>query len=918
MAENQKQGVNITSFPQAPVYKNSFFLRLIYIYIFLVRAAINILFVSSQTVFFTTSGVEFLPTIYTIMNLIYISLQFASIASHGSDSPKYLKNIGWIFLGLLSLRIVFLRAPSALSTSFFLLVVMIFDLFFTQFFMHFLNEIFPLREGKEIIPTILSIGSLSFIASGFLMKVVLASSSIGILTILAVGAFAFAQVVFISIFHFHKKNSPPLSSTQHSISNSSNVQSSGSQASNPQPEIPQPPSRPLKGLAIWLLVMTFLNLLGKYWLDFQYSKAITSAFQTPEKLAGFIAIYSSLTDATVLTLQYFLSGTVFRIIGLSKSLEILPAAVLFLSFACFFYASFIPILATQFFFTLLSKSVYIPSTSLITGVFTSKERMRVVSLIGLTAAIGSTFSSVSLMIMQKNLNLSTAFCSIGLVFFFMLFAAKKTAFNYPDELGKRLSESAKELDTEIAESLVFCSDEFQKKLVLEKFLEGDFELKKTAIEKSSLLSQPEAIEFLKKIIFSEESQNIKTIAAQCLASRYGKQGIETLLDLLKSADIQPRFKAGIIEALNEDVFDEVKELLTDSLQNPNHRISSSSAVIIVRFSHDKELISNALKKLWSLLNDHSNQLCRAAGVAGLGILENEIFLMDLSEKLFDTEKVVVENAIHFLCRYNVPQVFNLLDKFKIKCPFEELIPLLNSETSRLKLISRENAMMILDSISEDERIAARKFFSNYGDEQILESILRILSIENSSLRKLLYDFSTKCRNPLLAKIIGEAVKPGEKGTPFFDVDLFCKSVSEIEPFPSNELMELSIVAKTKEITSITRSVFSSVFEHLWEIESANLSENGEQTEKTNEIAVEALKFDLTTERRFFYNLIASQANSPQNVLEAIAKLDDSNNFSSSIAAEFLENHLDKDIYGKLSIYLKARKNPKEFFARKKS
>ncbi|MBF0408274.1 MAG: MFS transporter [Candidatus Riflebacteria bacterium] len=850
---------------------NALIHKLVFLFFFLIRGSINVFFVTSQTVFFIVSGVSNLPAIYTIMNLVYISLQFFSLKSCGTDSLKYIIRVMLLFMIILILRIFVFTDSGGFIAAGFLLSVMLFDIFFSQYFMHFINDLYPLQEGKKVLPRISGIGSLSFIISGLLLKGFLEIAGIEAIVISTFIIYLFSVAVIILI--------SSLLAGKTRLSDALNQSNSV--------EMPGASGLRLNGLPFLILITIFINMFGKYSLDFQYSKVITSEFQSSEKLAGFIAVYSAVTDIAILVLQYFLSGKIFHIFGLSRSLEILPFSIFILSLLSFFEPSFYPVLLTQFCFTLLSKSVFQPSVSLITGVFSSAERMKMINLIGITGSAGAILSGLSLIFLKNYLDMRMSMFVITIIFAAMAVAAGKSALAYPQELDRRLL-TRSEIDHDAIETLVFCRDDEQKIRLLDKLLNGDYEMKKMAIEKAHFLSVFAATDFLKKVILYEEDQKIAADAAKVLSSVYGEDGTETILKLLSDSEISERSKCSILESLNEKNYRYAEKTIISFLRSNHHRLKSSAAFLIIRFSENTADIKAALSEIFCMLNDIDDPLKRSAAVACLGILQYEVFAGNLCGMMLDSDRKVAENAVHFLCRLNLPQTEIVLREYLKKCPETDIRQHIETEISRLRITSNASSSSVLYSLPEAERNNALIRFSKISNDQVIEDLIRILLLDNSSCRQFLFGFFEKRSDSKLLHIVADSIVQCGK----LSCDNLKDKLLSVPCFPDSEMSEMSEHALQAGIKDVFFILYKSIFLLLKQKSdyTADLTEHGN---------IENLFFRLAS--------ASSRGSSPNKISEAITQAVSGDSFASSIAFEFLENHLEREIFDLLSEYLRTKR-----------
>ncbi len=863
------------------------------IFHFLVRFAVNVFFILSQTYFLKKVGVEALPYAYAVMNVAYVSLQFFSIRKLKGRTSDHLLGLLSIFLILAGVRLFLTPATSLEAIALFLILVMVFELLFNQFFSQFLSDIFPLQESKQNLPYITSFGSLSFIAGGFALKAGLSVLAIRTVLLGALGVFALC----VGLFAFLRTQFPE------------------SRDLTPMEEIrvDQPENRvsgsSIPRLGVLLAASGFLGMVGKYWLDFQYSRVITTSFSSEADLASFIAAFCAVTDLFVLCGQMFLAGRVFQALPVSVVQAVLPLLMTVFCLIDMLFPLWWLILVTQFLFTLTAKSISNQTPTLMMGVLAPARRLPTMSRIGMAASAGSLFSSITLILFQAKLDHGAAFLALSVVFLGMTILTRPIGKAYSEELSRTLENVSPAGPLPLVEVLAETHPT-ERLAGIRRLLQGTEEQRLAALGRLDLLGEAEARTVVLEVFKGGNSPRVLATAIKPLTTLYGIGSSPLPGDLPPEILDDERILANFFESLpllpRPERF---APLVRSHLDHPHHRLRSTAAATLVLVTSDAAEVEEGLRQVLTMLHDPA-PLLRAAGTAALGMLQHEATLPQLCAMLEDPDHSVVRQAILALGRIPISASLESLRDFLERTPHKDLAVLASGEVSRMETLNQKGVFRVLESLSAGERGAIagdRKILSQGERRRLLFSVLRI---PEEGARKALTEFVRDCRNDEFLEAFSRIMTSGENGFRFDPSrlpDLF-RAVPRSAGF---ELASIASLFLAHGNHALHDRLLEALLERTW-FEHA-LSRKLPVKEPQSEASIpEKVSVKLEEGRAVLFTLAANRCPNPRKALRIIGNAIDRDRFVSSLTSEFLTECLGANLSGRFIRFLDALSHPEKF------
>ncbi len=843
----------------------------------LLRATVNIFFIAGQTLFFKTAGVTGLPYVYAVMNVVYISLQAGAVRHLTGSSGTYLQRLSAAFFAVAFVRLFTPVGDSAWLDTGFLLAVMVYELFFNQFFTHWLNEVLPLDEGKRYLPFINGCGSLSFIVSGVVMRLALSVASLQ--TVLAVDAFAFAGAA--ALFRLVRGRFRERSEAVSPTSPAPATESSGIDAAPPGADVGRSFANRLAALAL-------LFTLSKYWLDYQYSRAITSAYDTPERLASFIATFTACTDALVLLTQMAVAGFVMKSVRLTRILAFLPVTVGLAAFAST-GGAFSAVLATQFLFTWLAKSFHHSAMSLIVGVLPAKPRLRALSTIGICASAGSMASALLLMAVQNNLAPGIAFGSLALVLGLMAASVLPLERAWEAALGHILdgeaAASGRGGRLMAIESLRALSpaERLQR---LETLLRGTEEERLAALELLEGIPRVAWQQPLVDLLRTETSPNVRSGIVRRLLSGDGAVSRWIGADLLSAGETDPRVLSNLLEGLADiDADRAFLPWIRTCLGHPHHRVRAAAAEGLIRLNGDVGDIETGLRTL-SGMSRSTDPIQRAAAIAVLGRLQHEAFFDELTSGLSDPDERVASQAIAALGRLPLPETGQVLRTAAGTLP-KRLAPEAEAAAQSIEMLTCRGISQVVETLDPAERAQVVNRLGTWRHDSRIYLLIRALQVESDGLRAALAESIEKIGAPAVRSLITHGF--GQDGSSV--VWLADRVAPEIAGLAVQDLGDVALLLRLMREHGAHDRIGTLLVPLLERIE-----------RDIDETPVQSVESDLRL--RLAITAASARASDPAGVVDALERALRGDRFVASLSWEYLDLQLGTDVAGRLRRLMK--------------
>ncbi len=858
-------------------------LFLVSAYQFLVKALVSIFFVTSLTIFLKKAGSQGMPYFYTSMNIVYISIQSFAARKLKGDSAGYLSISAWAIFVLSILRVTMPAADHLYIVTGFLLSVAVYDLFFNQFFINFINDIYPLQEGKANLPFISAFGSLGYIASGVVLK--LALSVVDIRTVMA------GNIVLILI----SQGVLVLTKRAAGVEQKEEKDKKEKKEEKEKEEKEAPDDVSIGILGKFLVAVFFFQMFGKYWLDYQYTKTINAAFTTEEDLASFIAIFCACCDFLVLASLMGLTGRLLKKIRLSTALSFIPVALFFLCIPVIFTSSFYLIVTCQFIFVFLARALHNPSAGLIVAIMPAARRIRTMSYAGMAASSGSLLVGLSLLVVQDILTTPVAFATSLLMFASTFIAVRYIDSAYQQELVRALDEGSNEGRLAAARKLAAMASYNERVERLQEYLQGDEELKKEAITLAAPLRPGDVENLLLPLFEGAENPHLQASAARVLVTSGGEHAREKLAELMMDKDGDARLRANIVEAIgmiNEGVsfVKRAAELLNDD----NHRIRANSAVTVIRLSNDENDVQKALDTLWKMLDDKETPINRAAAVSAMGRLQHYAFVPELADSLRDPQEEVANQALLALGQLPTPAVAELLHEYLGEKPPEVMANRARLELNRIKRLNVEEVCQLLDAFDADERARVGNFLAGIEDDAEMAVVMHALRITNGGHRRAFTTFFKEEHDKRLYETMRECFKEEESGDCVIDADCIANTVTNTDLLQNqsfSKIMELLAFEKAMELYD---KLLLHYVKRLFVLDCS-----------LQQLEVEEGKEIVKEERQILCELTAARTGEVSRALDALENVQSSDTFAASVGIEFLSSRLPNELSAAVVHYLQS-------------
>jgi hypothetical protein len=860
---------------------------LLCLYQFLIRGVINVFFVLSQSAFLIDAGFTGLPYVYAVMNLVYLLLQGVGRRHLGERSLTYLR---WLPLGLALIWGIGFLLPvrnNMFVAALFLLLIMNFDLFFSQFFLHFLNDFFPLQVAKSRLPLITGFGSLSFIVSGFVMKLLLPVIGTRGLILLGLVALLIAQV----LLEILRRRHPIWSRTEPAPETASTHAPASTPASAPASTLaPAPANTPAptpapgadtgwSGLARALMIVTALQMVGKYGLDYQYSRQITLRFPRQEDLAGFISVYSSVIDALVLLLQLGGAAELFRRIRLTTLMALLPLTVGVLCVPCAVSDGFGMVLVTQFLFTCLGKSLYNPAFGMTLGAMPSQRRMGAQSAIGMAASASALVASLGLVAIQNVCSPGLLFLGLAVIFGGMAAGMVRLSHEYDRELESAFAGDVLPGDAATLESLRFLRNPAQRSDVLVRLLDrfwlehrGEDDWQQW-VEQTALLPFPMAGPLFLDLLGKSPPPRLQALVVRAYVKSGGTETFPTLRNVLSDETQDSRVRSNILEALGE--LTEALALLPfmrTLLGHPHHRLSSTAAYALVRVSANADDLSLGLSHLYLMRICDAPQR-RAAACVMLGKLGHGEFLPELAHSFGDPEELVQVQAVRAVGRIPVAAGARHLEAFLSRAPAAGVAAVAQDELMRLWRLTEDGLVRVLNSMTAGERQKVVPELLAGRREDVAVWLQRVLLTDDPDSRRQLYDIWQAVRDPLLLPVLQACVETAPGRPP------------AVVWAPLVQWVRDGFQDRPFWLLTIGRSLLAAAGDSVYDALLTSL------TERVRKIAAGVGDPSIRDERKdseVLREFLALSGSDPATALAAINRLHGGDPFAASRAQEFLQ------------------------------
>ncbi|MDP7423159.1 MAG: hypothetical protein QGH40_14865, partial [bacterium] len=352
----------------------------------LFRASSNILWLALLTLLLKSAGVQALPWLYTISNLLLISIFYFFKGTLRKRIGQPLLSLTTRILVLASLVGSFmLDTENSLVFLVTLIILVQSDEICGLSFAKTVSEHLNLKEAKRWQPVIFAAGSVGLCISGLMLKILLDIISLKELLWCTSILFLLVDVILSRL----KKTTG--SKEDVSVPKPDSVPVD-------QPTHVSPFSHPLVRLLIFSIIF---RVVTKFPVDFLYSDQINRHFTSTKDLAAFMGMFSASIDLVVIVIQTLVAGWAFSNFPVGKILLILPITMSTLCLVSIFHTSFILTVSLQFSLLILARALNNPGNYILLGAVPKNKRTDYFRSIFLAKTI-STLTAGTILIFAKD------------------------------------------------------------------------------------------------------------------------------------------------------------------------------------------------------------------------------------------------------------------------------------------------------------------------------------------------------------------------------------------------------------------------------------------------------------------------------------------------------------------------------------
>jgi HEAT repeat protein len=864
----------------------------------LLKGTSNLLYIGILSVFLKHFGADFLPWFYIILNVSFIGFQFfVTPFLMGREGHPLLIVTQIVTLGLTMGASVLIDSKQLYILIGCLAMARLMELITSQAFSAMNNELLSIQESKAYLSYIYAAGSIGYILSGLLLKLLIDIVSFNKLLLLngiVVSGLILTLAYIGRVASVLGLRAAPKAQEQ-----------SKTKGGPSQPTYKQ-------GLARNLSLAAFLIVFNTFMVDFLYSGVISSHFTSSDTLASFMGVFGATTDLSIIVLQATVMNWVFSTVPMGRMLVAMPAALTMLCLAFWVSPSFAVVVAIQYLVMANSRMLTQPSTVIYMGALKQSDRIYYRRDMSVMSSLGSLLVGIMLIFTKNIFSTKILFVLVGVFYVVLSYLHSKLDKSYSDTLQDNLLVDEDREDQNWHRMLDFLTYEDRLNKITIMLESKDPKIRLASIKACFKLKGPDVKRLLQRALLAETENSCILEITRVLMSILGESSWELIAETIEGTTDE-RLVADIVEAIGlvgkEASFE--KHLLP-FMDHEHHRVRSNAIMSVLRLSFSKEQIMLSLSRLVEMTKA-PNRLYRAAAAGVMGELQLPLFVSALEDLGADSEASVNKTAAFALYKIRTPRCIKALEQM-ILSPYKEVSELasrLHEEASAAN-VKRINAL--LHSLNENERNRMISELKRVGLRGVSKTAVKILELKsvNNRHRMIRLLSSGEGETAELVDRVLEALKEGS-GAAFTEILNF------LEETKSSPLLEapiwLPLVETLGEIchekkeqealaTFFEACLKNIINETLW------LSEyflNGAPVIEEKEKLFELWQKHLTG----YVALMSSATQKPRVAISAYEGISGKDSFSASLAEELMVEIFGKEFGGELVALGKVRQRGQE-------
>ncbi|MBF0546397.1 MAG: hypothetical protein HQM08_18270 [Candidatus Riflebacteria bacterium] len=869
------------------------------VFFFLLKMVNNLFLIVLTSFFLKNLGAKHLPEFYVISNSLFVVTQFFFLRKPEFSGNTFLSGSAFPLFMLCFFFAVFDSFPLFLTTLAFLLVT-IYDIHSTQAFSDMAGMIMPIRVLKKNLFRIHAFGTAGSVLSGIFLKYFM--DSIGIRCLFSI----ICLLIIVSMVFIRKIDALigekyfPDSKLQIENKVDKNLDSH----SNKLKEKSNPSFIILK-YSFVLIAFSSIGIFGKIIIEFLFRHSVTLNFNSIEKMASFMGVFSSFSDSMVFLIQLFFAEQLTSKYSLSFLISFRSIAILMVLVVAYFFPGFSAIAALMFCYTALTKIFVNPTFVVFFEMLPSQlkvQRRRHV-------AIGDSISNIlagCFLYFFRDANLKDFYILILVLMFISVVAILLAA-----AINFLYSEVAKETLKNCSDSDTFEIIPVLKHIPVPNRIERISSLLKSENSEVRFRTIHETIyfdrEIFKKLLLEwlVFETNIRNISAgvKLIFHKTGSEAMSFIITFLeKSSD--PRIVSDLIEAVGNIRDKSAGTLLPPYLYHSNIRVKGNTILALMKTVKTPEIIQEAFSVLKKcVLSDSCEDRIMAIYVMRSSGLPFFVPTLEYLSGLACNKTSL--KAIQALGVAGTPNAMRILQQKKHLTGIRgETARKVLNWTNEKKTSPLYKAML---SLGKDEKERISLLLRTLPREKTITVLGKIFLIENQKIRLGIIEslFGENVINKLdfLSEIfISENINLT------IDEGLILKYLKNkpVEQLPvCADLLPFLLENRTKEYQIFLEEKLSE------EVSEASILCRAIDLRQENSNYFSIAENRLNSRLQAIFHLVAFATKEPQNILDILKRSFLNDNFLHSIAHEYFEEHMGKKI-SRLLLLLLNWKNSAEF------
>lgn len=386
----------------------------------------------------------------------------------------------------------------------------------------------------------------------------------------------------------------------------------------------------------------------------------------------------------------------------------------------------------------------------------------------------------------------------------------------------------------------------------------------------------------------------------------GIDGFDLVKDFLSNIT-EPRLIADMLEALAaEGANPGTIHLYESYLGHPHHRVRASALTSIVKNSLNQGHLETALENLAEMIRT-PEPLSRSTAAVAMGSIGLPMFVPALARLSEDPEEEVMKNAFLSLARLRTPGSLDIVAKGRLSPGLRgKIAENVWAEASRDNLAEMTRLFRNLDA---QERKQLGTWLRTVDHDKALSVLNRVLRLENREIRENLLSSLGNLEEEKL-RLLSESLTDTDPALVDFTPLIRALANVRLRSLPSwVELISILGGASSPALLDFLRSSLAELNRELFMAFLAR-----ERRLQVGPMDADAIFITFELKVQVFLHLVALASIDPPGILDGFKKARSPDGFLQSLALEFLEGKLPRELCSQLQPVLQYETKPAMAFS----